>query len=70
MTYKLNNAKTAAVSLDTFWKPVDDDTPNGVKVLAINQRFGVALITIFRKQDGWTHWHGLPRFKTEETQCE
>lgn len=68
MTFKINNDRTTAVSLDTFWKPVDTDTPNGVKALVINQRLGVAQISIFRREDGWTHWHGLPKFK--DPQCE
>lgn len=63
MTFKINKTREVAVSLEVHWKPVDVDTPNGVKMLVINRHLGVAQISIFRREDGWTHWHPLPRFK-------
>lgn len=67
MTHKLNAARTAAVSLDAVWRPIDADTPRGVKMLLINQDAGVAHIGLRGADNFYTHWHALPKFSSEET---
>jgi hypothetical protein len=63
MNFKLTHNMKTAVGLDIFWQRIDLDTPKGVKMLVIDERAGVAHISILRKEDRWTHWHALPRFK-------
>jgi hypothetical protein len=66
MNYKVNNARTAAVATDVFWKPIDEHTPTGVRMLLINKRYGTA--TIGQKTSEFTHWAPLPKWadKAEE----
>lgn len=40
-THKLNSTKTVAVSTETYWLPIDDDTPRSVK-LQLLSKGGVA----------------------------
>ena len=63
MNFKLNADKTAAVALDTYWIPIDENTPVGVKMQLINRKFGIATTGIYRTGHGWTHWYPVPRFK-------
>ena len=66
MNHKLNSDRTAAVSLDAEWLPIDASTPRGVKVLLISEKFGIAQIGNHQPYDGFfTHWHPLPKFKKD-----
>ena len=66
MTHKLNADRTAAVSLDAVWIPIDANTPRGVKVLLISVKYGIAQISTYHPSDKYfTHWHPLPRFTKE-----
>jgi hypothetical protein len=63
MTTKLNNDKTAVIETEHHWVPVKKRTPPlGAKLLLIDKRYGVAVIGIYTKDGGWTHWCGLPKF--------
>jgi hypothetical protein len=64
MTIKTTSDGAAAVNTEHFWIPVSEVAPPaGVKLLLINRRWGVAHLSIYRKQDDWTHWQALPKFK-------
>ncbi len=63
MTYRLNTDKTAAVALSTYYLPIDENTPLGVRIILIDRAQGVAHIRTHHKGDGFTHWHALPGFK-------
>jgi hypothetical protein len=64
-THTINSSNTVAVSTDTYWLPIDDDTPRNVK-LQLLTKAGVAMygnltgdITFF------THWCPLPKKRTD-----
>ncbi len=62
---KVNANNTAAVAQDFHWIPVEQTPPPlGVKLLLINQKLGVACMGDYNKNQGWTHWQGLPKFKS------
>ena len=62
---KVNANNTAAVAQDFYWIPVEQTPPPlGVKLLLINQKLGVACMGDYNKNQGWTHWQGLPKFKS------
>lgn len=61
--HKLNNDRTAAVSTDAYWMPIDNDTPRGVKLMLISKAYGVAQIGIhFASGTFFDYWHPLPKF--------
>lgn len=63
MSHKLNSARTAVVSLDAAWIPIDEHTPRGVKLMLISRAAGVAQIGLHQRTDThYTHWHPLPKF--------
>lgn len=64
--HTLNADKTAAVSTDVFWLPIDEHTPRNVKVFAIARSgAGIAQTTELRQDETWyTHWHPVPKFRT------
>ena len=67
MTHKINADKTAAVSLDAYWIPIDASTPRGVKMLLISVKYGIAQISTYAPSDKYfTHWHPLPKFETQK----
>ena len=39
-----------------------DRPPTGCKLLVINKDQGIALLTHWSNDYGWTHWHPLPTF--------
>lgn len=64
MSFKLNTAQTAAVSLDAFWEEVGPDTPRGVKVWLINKPSGSSFSGMYSPADPFpTHWFPNPRFR-------
>lgn len=51
------------VDQDYFWRPIDKDTPRGVKLQLISRRYGVAIYgKITGKESFYTHWAPLPKF--------
>lgn len=62
---KVNATNTAAVAQQFFWISVDETPPPlGVKLLLINKDYGVATMGSYSKSSNWTHWQGLPKFKS------
>ena len=60
MTHTINTAKTAAVSTEQFWEPIES-CPRAVKVQLLGQG-GVAVYGMWDgKATFWTHWAPLPR---------
>lgn len=60
MTHTLNSDKTVAVAVDTYWIPVDKDTPRGVKL----QLLGAGGVAVYANYNGgtfFTHWCPLPK---------
>jgi hypothetical protein len=62
--FRLDSTFTAAVVDDYFWMPIDDQTPQGVKVLLLG-RSGVATMGHYIYKVGetqfWQYWAPLPR---------
>jgi hypothetical protein len=62
--FKLDSTRTAMVSHEYYWIPVDPSTPTGVKILMLG-RGGVASLGQYRHRPNetqfWTHWAPLPR---------
>jgi len=66
MTHKLNSERTAAVSLDAEWLPIDANTPRGIKMLLISVKCSIARNCTYHPSDkNFTHWHPLPKFKKD-----
>ena len=66
MNHRINNDRTAAVSLNTEWIPIDEHTPRGVKLQLINKTAGVAQYGRLTSGDTfYTHWYPAPKFKKD-----
>ena len=65
--YKLDSTRAAVVAQDYFWMPIDDQTPQGVKVLLLG-RSGVASLGQYvhrpNETQFWEFWAPLPRKRT------
>lgn len=60
---KLDSSKTTLVATDFFWKPIDKDTPLGVKLLVINKPHGVLTTSILGPHESYfTHYQAVPKF--------
>ena len=63
-----NTAGTVAIDKGYHWRPIDADTPLGVKLQLINRRYGVATYgAVFSHNSFWTHWAPLPSFEKESS---
>ena len=61
--HKLDSTKAAVVADNYYWIPINENTPQGVKILLLG-RSGVATMGHYENQPGsqfWTHWAPLPR---------
>jgi hypothetical protein len=62
--FRLDSTRTAVVSQDYYWIPIDASTPTSVKILLLG-RGGVASLGQYFHRPGetqfWTHWAPLPR---------
>ena len=64
----LDSSKTVAVDRAYHWRPIDKDTPRGVKLQLIHQAAGVATYgTVTGSRTFWTHWAPLPTFQKGTT---
>jgi len=64
--FRLDSTRTAVVSDNYYWIPIDHTTPTGVKILLLG-RSGVATMGHYEALPGtqfWTHWSPLPRKRT------
>lgn len=59
----LNSDATAAIDKDYHWKPIDENTPRGVKLQLINRAAGSAVYGHYHNmKQGFTHYALLPTF--------
>lgn len=66
MTHTINGAKTVAVATDTYWIPIDADTPRSVKLQLCSKRYGVATYGVIGiKELYFDYWAPLPKFKKD-----
>ena len=62
MQEKLTADRAALVSTDLKYKRIDPAAPPQGKCIFINRQQGVAVISEYRKDFGWTHYFPLPTF--------
>lgn len=61
-----NHDKTASIDRGYHWRPIDSNTPRGVKMQLINKFSGVAVYGTLGADVPWfTHWAPLPTFKKD-----
>ena len=59
-----NRSKTVAIDKTYYWRPIDSNTPKGVKMQLINQSYGVAVYSTLGNNNAFfTHWAPLPTFE-------
>ena len=60
-THTINSTKTVAVATDTFWMPIDKDTPRSVKLQLLSIG-GVAQYGVLQADTSfYTHWCPVPK---------
>jgi hypothetical protein len=72
MPLKFNKDKAAVVNTETFWIEITETNKpvTGARYQLIRKDAGVAQIAPFR-DDGWyTHYAGLPKFRTVENHSD
>jgi hypothetical protein len=66
ITYRLDSTRSTVVADDYYWIPIDQDTPQNMKVLLLG-RSGVATMGHYEHKPGetqfWQFWAPLPRKK-------
>ncbi len=72
MSTKTTSDRMALVDVNHHWKPIDKNNPPplGVKLLLIERRFGVAVISNYQPDSTWTHYAGLPTFEREPADAQ
>jgi hypothetical protein len=72
MSTKTTNDRMALVDVNHHWKPIDkaNPPPSGVKLLLIERRLGIAVISNYRADSTWTHYAGLPTFERGDEKAE
>lgn len=64
MTIQKTSDGQAVVDTRHAWIPIEEQAPPmGPKLLLIDRKYGVAVISSYTKNSTWTHWQGLPKFK-------
>lgn len=59
--HTVNADKKVAVATNVFWKPIDEHTPQGVKLQVIHKPSNSAKHGIVTPGENfWTHWAPLP----------
>ena len=61
MTHTINSSKTVAVSVDTYWLPITDDTPRSVKLQLLSIGGVAQYGTLGRDTSFYTHWCPVPK---------
>ncbi len=64
--YKINNAKTAAVSQVFYYNEDMATCPRGAKCILLS-RYGVAVITEYQGDKFWVGWAALPKRQPQQT---
>ena len=64
ITYRLDSTRSTVVADDYYWIPIDQDTPQNIKVLLLG-RSGVATMGHYEHKPSetqfWQFWAPLPR---------
>ena len=61
VTHTLNSSKTVAVAIDTYWLPIDEETPRSVKLQLLSIG-GVAQYGVLQQDTTFhTHWCPVPK---------
>lgn len=61
MSHTINSDRTAAVSTEYYWIPIDENTPRGVKIQLLGAG-GVAIYGTYNGRDKFfTHWAPVPK---------
>jgi len=54
----------AVVDTEHRWIPIAEQMPPfGPKLLLIDRKYGVAVLSSYTRDSTWTHWSPLPKFK-------
>lgn len=63
----IDSTEAALVSKENYWRPIDKDTPIGVKLLVINKPSGVLTSTVLGSREPFfTHYYPVPSFNPNE----
>jgi hypothetical protein len=62
----IDSTHGAAVDKSYHWRPIDDNTPMGVKIQLINEHTGVAVYGQWVGNRFFTHWAPLPTFRKSD----
>ena len=65
VTHTLNSTKTVAVAIDTYWLPIDEDTPRSVKLQLLSIGGVAQYGTLGGDVSFYTHWCPLPKRRYE-----
>jgi hypothetical protein len=60
-THTINTAGTVAVATDTYWIPIDKDTPRSVKLQLLSIGGVAQYGTLGSDPTFFTHWAPLPK---------
>ena len=60
-THTLNSTKTVAVATDTYWIPIDKDTPRSVKLQLLSIGGVAQYGTLGSDPTFFTHWCPVPK---------
>lgn len=67
MTTHITTDRAAVVDGTYHWRPIDADTPRGVKLQLVRREAGVAVYgTLNNGNTFFTHWAPLPTFTEEK----
>lgn len=65
MTHTMNSTKTVAVSIDTYWIPIDENTPRSAKLQLLSIGGVAQYGTLGSDTSFYTHWCPLPKKRNE-----
>ena len=60
-THTLNSTKTVAVAIDTYWIPIDADTPRSAKLQLLSIGGVAQYGTLGSDTSFYTHWCPVPK---------
>ena len=64
-THTINSTNTVAVATDTYWLPIDKDTPRSVKLQLLSIGGVAQYGTLSGDVSFYTHWCPLPKKRNE-----
>lgn len=67
MTIQKTSDGQAIVDTTHLWIPIaEQEPPLGAKILLIDRKYGVAVLSGYSRGGTWTHWSPLPKFKDKK----